>query len=78
MSATTDSWKADPTLLTYGGGSRSRRNGIFAGVTDIQGMDMYVDPNKFSVKAYDSINFQEAQLERVPNSTETRVAVMKN
>ena len=46
MSSTTDSWKADPTLLTYGGGSRSRRNGIFAGVTDIQGMDMYVDPNK--------------------------------
>ena len=30
-------------MLTYGGGSRSRRNGIFAGVTDIQGMDMYVD-----------------------------------
>lgn len=44
MDATTDVWKADPTLLTYGGGSRSRRNGIFAGVTDIQGMDMYVDP----------------------------------
>ena len=52
MSSTTDSWKADPTLLTYGGGSRSRRNGIFAGVTDIQGMDMYVDPNK----AYDPLD----------------------
>ena len=43
MTATTDVWKADPTMLTYGGGSRSRRNGIFAGVTDIQGMDMYVN-----------------------------------
>lgn len=41
MNATIDAWKADSTLLTYGGGSRSRRNGIFAGVTDIQGMDMY-------------------------------------
>ena len=33
---------ANPTLLTYIGGSRSRRNGIFAGVADIQGMDMLV------------------------------------
>ena len=44
MTETTNFWKEDPSLLTYGGGSRSRRNGIFAGVTDIQGMDMYVDP----------------------------------
>lgn len=29
-------------LLTYIGGSRSRRNGIFAGLADIQGMDMYI------------------------------------
>ena len=43
MNATSSNWNAEPTLLTYGGGSRSRRNGIFAGVTDIQGMDMYVD-----------------------------------
>ncbi len=42
MNSTTNNWKAAPSLLTYGGGSRSRRNGIFAGVTDIQGMDMYV------------------------------------
>ena len=44
MATTTSFWNEDPSLLTYGGGSRSRRNGIFAGVTDIQGMDMYVDP----------------------------------
>ena len=35
-------WKNEQSFLTYVGGSRSRRSGIFAGVTDIQGMDMYV------------------------------------
>lgn len=42
MNSTTSEWKSDESLLTYSGGSRSRRNGIFSGVTDIQGMDMYV------------------------------------
>lgn len=49
MNATTDSWKADSSLLTYGGGSRSRRSGIFSGVTDIQGMDMCVEPMNLHV-----------------------------
>ena len=40
MDTTANEWRADSSLLTYGGGSRNRRNGIFAGVTDIQGMDM--------------------------------------
>ena len=40
MKTTEIFWKAEPSLLTYVGGSRSRRNGIFTGVTDIQGMDM--------------------------------------
>ena len=42
MNETANIWKEDGTFLTYIGGSRSRRNGIFAGLADIQGMDMYV------------------------------------
>ena len=41
---TTDSlWEKESEIATYIGGSRSRRNGLFAGLTDIQGMDMYVE-----------------------------------
>lgn len=42
MELTKGLWSSRPDLLTYGGGSRSRRNGIFAGTADIQGMDMYI------------------------------------
>ena len=41
MNSTANNWQAESSLLTYIGGSRSRHNGIFAGVADIQGMDMY-------------------------------------
>ena len=40
MNKTAEVWQQSPTLLTYVGGSRNRRNGMFAGITDIQGMDM--------------------------------------
>ena len=40
MNATQNLWQSASSLLTYCGGSRNRRNGIFAGVADIQGMDM--------------------------------------
>lgn len=40
MNATQNLWQSSSSLLTYCGGSRNRRNGIFAGVADIQGMDM--------------------------------------
>lgn len=40
MTVTDKLWQKEQGILTYVGGSRSRRNGIFAGVTDIQGMDM--------------------------------------
>lgn len=62
MTSTADVWKADSTILTYGGGSRSRRNGIFAGVTDIQGMDMYVNAMiscPIKLDAYSRVSFGE-------------------
>ena len=34
MQATDLLWKNEQSFLTYVGGSRSRRSGIFAGVTD--------------------------------------------
>ena len=40
MNETQVLWQTASSLFTYCGGSRSRRNGIFAGVADIQGMDM--------------------------------------
>ena len=40
MKTTELTWSQDSTMSTYCGGSRNRRNGIFAGVADIQGMDM--------------------------------------
>lgn len=40
MTVTDTYWNEEQQILTYVGGSRSRRSGIFAGVTDIQGMDM--------------------------------------
>lgn len=40
MTVTDKLWQKEQGILTYVGGSRSRRNGIFSGVTDIQGMDM--------------------------------------
>lgn len=42
MKMTVDVWSRSPDMMTYSGGSRSRRNGIFAGTSDIQGMDMWV------------------------------------
>lgn len=42
MNESVQIWKEDSTFLTYIGGSRSRRSGIFAGLADIQGMDMYI------------------------------------
>lgn len=42
MKITDSLWEEETEIATYIGGSRSRRNGIFAGLTDIQGMDMYV------------------------------------
>lgn len=42
MNNTANYWQTESWLLTYIGGSRSRYNGVFAGVADIQGMDMYV------------------------------------
>ncbi len=38
---TRDSWRRRPEVATYLGGSRHRHNGAFAGVADIQGMDIY-------------------------------------
>lgn len=35
-------WLKTPEMATYVGGSRHRHNGAFAGVTDIQGFDIYV------------------------------------
>ncbi len=35
-------WRTNPTMATYVGGSRQRKNGRFAGSADIQGMDFYV------------------------------------
>ncbi len=35
-------WETNPTMATYIGGSRQRKNGRFAGASDIQGMDFYV------------------------------------
>ncbi len=35
-------WQQTPGMATYVGGSRHRHNGAFAGVTDIQGFDIYV------------------------------------
>lgn len=35
-------WSEMPSLAMYSGGSRSRYDGAYAGVTDIQGMDFYV------------------------------------
>jgi hypothetical protein len=35
-------WDRNPEVATYVGGSRHRRTGAFAGVTDIQGFDIYV------------------------------------
>ena len=40
MNVTQNLWESAGSFLTYCGGSRNRRNGIFSGVTDIQGMDM--------------------------------------
>lgn len=57
MAKTTNVWMADSTLLTYGGGSRSRRSGIFAGVTDIQGMDMYVNKPCTTILPVLSVNY---------------------
>ncbi|HOU52946.1 MAG TPA: hypothetical protein PLQ97_03370 [Myxococcota bacterium] len=35
-------WRTTPEMATYVGGSRHRHNGAFAGVTDIQGFDIYI------------------------------------
>lgn len=35
-------WSWYPTMATYQGGHSNRLDGAFAGLTDIQGMDMYV------------------------------------
>lgn len=35
-------WRSTPEMATYVGGSRHRHNGSFAGVTDIQGFDIYI------------------------------------
>lgn len=35
------SWRSDPQLTTYIGGARHRRTGRFAGVSDVQGFDIY-------------------------------------
>lgn len=40
MADTELTWKQDPSMFTFAGGSRNRRSGIFSGVADIQGMDM--------------------------------------
>eukprot|EP01102_Stenamoeba_stenopodia_P011444 TRINITY_DN3517_c0_g1_i1.p1 TRINITY_DN3517_c0_g1~~TRINITY_DN3517_c0_g1_i1.p1 ORF type:complete len:673 (+),score=135.36 TRINITY_DN3517_c0_g1_i1:209-2227(+) len=36
------SWIENPQLPTYQGGSRNKLDGSFAGITDIQGTDMYI------------------------------------
>ena len=48
MSLTDTLWESEQQIMTYVGGSRSRRSGIFAGVTDIQGMDMLVTTHNVS------------------------------
>jgi hypothetical protein len=42
LQATTDVWRTYPGLPTYQGGKTSRNDGAFAGINDIQGIDMYV------------------------------------
>jgi hypothetical protein len=40
--ATRDSWARYPTIPTFNGGKTNRNIGTFAGMADVQGMDLYV------------------------------------
>ncbi len=70
-------WNNEPSIPTFVGGSRNRKNGRFAGVTDIQGMDFYTAacaPHVTSFLKYPAIrgSFDYARVARnnqKPNST---------
>lgn len=42
MKDSAEIWRTEPGVATYVGGSRNRFTGVFAGSTDIQGMDYYI------------------------------------